>query len=103
MPLTKLERTRGTSPVRRTAEIRWFREGRHDLVLDTMDEFWRYKPEARFFHYLMMAGAIGEHACTATGRQYGEYENAIGTGQVHLWFDRPAGGWTAPRTTLQEV
>ncbi|MYR55380.1 catechol 1,2-dioxygenase, partial [Streptomyces sp. SID625] len=28
------------------------------------------------------------------GRQYGEYENSVGTGQVHLWFDRPEDGWT---------
>ncbi|MCQ4214730.1 3,4-dihydroxyphenylacetate 2,3-dioxygenase, partial [Streptomyces longispororuber] len=70
--------------------IAWFKEGRHDKVLDTMDEFGKYKPEAKFFHYLMMAGALGEQACTAKGRQYGAYENSIGTGQVHLWFDRPA-------------
>ncbi|MFD1657155.1 3,4-dihydroxyphenylacetate 2,3-dioxygenase [Streptomyces caeni] len=74
--------------------IAWFKEGRHDKVLDTMDEFSKFKPEARFFHYLMMAGALGGHSCVATARQYGEYENSIGTGQVHLWFDRPAGGWT---------
>ncbi|MFF1326596.1 MULTISPECIES: 3,4-dihydroxyphenylacetate 2,3-dioxygenase [Streptomyces] len=74
--------------------IAWFKEGRHDKVLDTMDEFWKYKPEAKFFHYLMMAGALGEQSCVARARQYGEYENSIGTGQVHLWFDRPADGWT---------
>jgi 3,4-dihydroxyphenylacetate 2,3-dioxygenase len=74
--------------------ISWFKEGRHDKVLDTMDEFWKYKPEAKFFHYLMMAGALGEQACVAKARQYGEYENSVGTGQVHLWFDRPADGWT---------
>ncbi|KFF98507.1 catechol 1,2-dioxygenase [Streptomyces scabiei] len=74
--------------------IAWFKEGRHDKVLDTMDEFWKFKPEARFFHYLMMAGALGEQACVARARQYGEYENSIGTGQVHLWFDRPSDGWT---------
>ena len=56
-----------------------------------MPEFYRYRPEARFGHYLMMIGALGEGDCTATGRQYGEYENSIGTGQVHLWFDRPDG------------
>ncbi|MFD5633064.1 MULTISPECIES: 3,4-dihydroxyphenylacetate 2,3-dioxygenase [unclassified Streptomyces] len=78
--------------------IAWFKEGRHDKVLATMDEFWKYKPEARFFHYLMMAGALGEQACAAKARQYGEYENSIGTGQVHLWFDRPAGGWTGAGT-----
>ncbi|GAB7106355.1 3,4-dihydroxyphenylacetate 2,3-dioxygenase [Streptomyces phaeofaciens JCM 4814] len=74
--------------------ISWFKEGRHDKVLDTMDAFWKHKPEAKFFHYLMMAGALGEQACTARARQYGEYENSVGTGQVHLWFDRPADGWT---------
>jgi hypothetical protein len=43
----------------------------------------------------MMIGALGEEACTAPGRQYGEYENSVGTGQVHLWFDRPERGWNA--------
>jgi 3,4-dihydroxyphenylacetate 2,3-dioxygenase len=88
------------TPEARSADeqrIDWFRQGRHDLVLQTMPEFWQYKPEAKFFHYLMLAGALGEHACTAQGRQYGEYENSIGTGQAHLWFDRPVGGWTAPQ------
>ncbi|MFI7296967.1 3,4-dihydroxyphenylacetate 2,3-dioxygenase [Streptomyces sp. NPDC050121] len=91
--------------------IAWFKEGRHDKVLDTMPEFWKYKPEAKFFHYLMMAGALGEQACVAKARQYGEYENSIGTGQVHLWFDRPADGWTgtglsatpAPRTPHSRI
>lgn len=89
--------------------IGWFKEGRHDKVLDTMDEFWKYKPEAKFFHYLMMAGALGEQACVARARQYGEYENSIGTGQVHLWFDRPADGWTgaglpqSPRTPHSRI
>ena len=50
-----------------------------------MPEFYRYKPEARFGHYLMMIGALGEGDCTAPGRRYGEYENSIGTGQVHYW------------------
>lgn len=77
--------------------IAWFEAGDHARVLDTMDEFFRYKPEARFGHYLQMIGALGEGACTAPGRVYGEYENSVGTGQVHIWFDRPAAGWTAAR------
>ncbi|MFD5922177.1 3,4-dihydroxyphenylacetate 2,3-dioxygenase [Kitasatospora sp. NPDC058201] len=77
--------------------IDWFRQGRHDRVLDTMDEFRAFKPEAGFGHYLMLAGALGEQRCTAPARQYGEYENSVGTGQALLWFDRPAAGWTAPR------
>jgi 3,4-dihydroxyphenylacetate 2,3-dioxygenase len=75
--------------------IDWFRTGDHARVLDTMPQFLRFKPEARFAHYLMLAGALGERRLTAPGRRYGEYENSIGTGQVHLWFDRPGPGWTA--------
>jgi 3,4-dihydroxyphenylacetate 2,3-dioxygenase len=79
--------------------LEWFAAGDHARVLDTMPEFYRYRPEARFGHYLMMIGALGEGDCTARSRQYGEYENSIGTGQVHLWFDRPEGGFAAPRRT----
>jgi len=74
--------------------IAWFQEGRHDLVLRTMPEFLSVKPEARFGHYLMMIGALGEERCTAPGRLFSEYENAVGTGQIHVWFDRPADGWS---------
>lgn len=78
--------------------ISWFKGGDHARVLDTMPEFMKFRPEAMFAHYLMMVAALGERAVTAPARQYGEYENSIGTGQVHLWFDRPAVGWTAPAT-----
>ena len=74
--------------------ITWFEQGRHDRILQTMPAFLKVKPEARFGHYLMMIGALGEDRCTATGRLFSEYENAIGTGQVHVWFDRPTRGWT---------
>lgn len=73
----------------------WMYEGRHDRVIDTMDEFLRFTPEGRFGHYLMMVAAIGGRSCTARGRLFGEYESAVGTGQAHVWFDRPGGGWTA--------
>jgi hypothetical protein len=43
-----------------------------------------------------LIGALGESAVTAKGRLYGDNENSIGTGQVNVWFDRPASGWTAP-------
>lgn len=72
----------------------WFAEGRHDLVLDTMNEFLSVRPEAKFAHYLMMAAALGERDFCAPGIQISDYENAIGTSQVHVWFDRPATGWT---------
>ena len=79
--------------------MEWFEKGDHARVLDTMSEFYRYRPEARFGHYLMMIGAIGEGDCSATGRRYGEYENSVGTGQVHYWFDAPQGGFPKPRRT----
>ncbi|MCP2341862.1 3,4-dihydroxyphenylacetate 2,3-dioxygenase [Actinomadura rupiterrae] len=86
-----------TDAARRADEqlIEWFGKGDHARVLDNMPEFLKYKPEARFGHYLMMIGALGERDCTAPGRLYSEYENSVGTGQVHLWFDRPENGWTA--------
>ena len=82
--------------------IEWFKDGDHARVLDTMGEFYRVKPEARFGHYLMMIGALGEGDCTARARQYGNYENSVGTGQVHLWFDSPADGFPRPHRTQDE-
>jgi 3,4-dihydroxyphenylacetate 2,3-dioxygenase len=79
--------------------LEWFYNGDHARVLETMPEFYKFKPEARFGHYLMMMGALGEGDCTATGVRYGEYENSVGTGQVHVWFDRPEIGFPRPRRT----
>lgn len=79
--------------------ISWFKDGDHAKVIETMPEFLRFRPEAKFMHYQMMIGALGESACTAPGRQYGEYENSVGTGQVHVWFDRPADGFPRPQRT----
>jgi 3,4-dihydroxyphenylacetate 2,3-dioxygenase len=42
----------------------------------------------------MMAAALGEEQFCAPGVQYGDYENSVGTSQVHVWFDRPETGWT---------
>lgn len=77
--------------------LQWFFDGRHDRVIDTMDEFLTVRPEGMFAHYLMMAAALGERDFAATGVQYGDYENSVGTSQVHVWFDRPEGGWTVDR------
>ncbi len=75
----------------------WFAQGDHKAVLDDFDNFKKYKPEAGFYHYLAMAGALGEEANTSVGRLYSEYENSIGTGQVHIWFDKPEGGFPQPK------
>lgn len=81
--------------------IEWFKQGDHARVIQTMPEFLKFKPEANFGHYLMMAAALGEQELTAPGRLFSEYENSIGTGQVHIWFDRPAGGWTGQRKAAE--
>ncbi len=69
--------------------------GDHGAVLAGYDELRRLSPEGFFAHYLMMVGAIGGADCTAQATKYSEYESAAGTGQVHLWFERPEEGWTA--------
>jgi aromatic ring-opening dioxygenase catalytic subunit (LigB family) len=79
--------------------IAWLKDGNHARVLETMEVFLGYRPESMFAHYLMMLGAIGEEKCTAPARQYGEYENSIGTGQVHLWCDQPDGGFPRQNVT----
>ncbi|RME66503.1 MAG: catechol 1,2-dioxygenase [Alphaproteobacteria bacterium] len=85
------------SPQARAADeqrLKWFAQGDHAAVIDGMDAFYAYKPEGRFGHYLMMVAAIGGRACKAKGRLFSDYENSVGTSQVHVWFDRPEGGWT---------
>jgi 3,4-dihydroxyphenylacetate 2,3-dioxygenase len=68
--------------------------GDHKSVLEDMPEFAKVKPEGHFAHYQMMIAALGGPDCVAPGRLYSTYENAIGTGQIHVWFDRPDTGWT---------
>jgi 3,4-dihydroxyphenylacetate 2,3-dioxygenase len=69
--------------------------GDHAGVIDNMPEYKKAYPEGKFGHYLMMAAALGGRACTAPGERFSEYEASVGTGQVHVWFERPEGGWTA--------
>lgn len=64
----------------------WTR-GEHAGVIDSYPEYEQFKPEGRFGHYLIMAGALGGREWTASGHQLSDYENAFGTGQVHVWFD----------------
>ena len=75
----------------------WFKAGDHAQVLSTMPAFHKVRPEAMFGHWLLTAGAIGEENCTAPGVMYSDYENSIGTGQVHVWFPRPEGGFPAAK------
>jgi 3,4-dihydroxyphenylacetate 2,3-dioxygenase len=69
--------------------------GDHKGVIDWLPEYRRFGPEGHFGHYLIMAGALGGAACRARGVQFSDYEASVGTGQVHVWFERPQGGWAA--------
>jgi 3,4-dihydroxyphenylacetate 2,3-dioxygenase len=69
-------------------------KGDHAGVIDGMPDYQRAAPEGHFGHYLMMAAGIGGARCQAPGERYSDYEASVGTGQVHVWFERPADGWT---------
>ena len=64
-----------------------WKQGRHDIVLDRFPELEAAKYEGRGAHYAQMMGALGGRDCRARGTQLSEYENAAGTGNVHVWFD----------------
>jgi 3,4-dihydroxyphenylacetate 2,3-dioxygenase len=67
--------------------IDFLKKGDHASAIDIVPEFrGKCGPEGFFAHYSMMAGALGGEGCNAAATQYGEYESAVGTGQVMLWF-----------------
>ena len=68
--------------------IELFREGRHDEIIGHWDDEYRQRHwEASGAHYLQMAGALGGRAWRGKGTPLSAYENARGTGNIHLWFD----------------
>ncbi len=78
------------TPAARAADeerIRWMEQGAHARIIDSMPDYAEHRPEGKFGHYLMMAAAMGGRDWHAKGVRYSDYENATGTGQVHLWFD----------------
>lgn len=75
------------------ARLEWWQQGDHARVIDHMDEYRQHKPEGMFGHYLIMVGALGGRDCKVVGRRFSDYENATGTGQAHVWFDKPEAGW----------
>jgi aromatic ring-opening dioxygenase catalytic subunit (LigB family) len=102
-PLSELTKHEASDPIHiitpeaRAADeqrLRWMEAGEFDRIIDTMDEYEEHGPEAGFGHFLMMLGAIGGRDCVAKGEMFSDYENATGTGQVHVWFERPETGWT---------
>lgn len=68
--------------------IALFEQGRHGEVIERWDGEYRKLPwEAFGAHYLQMVGAMGGRDCAARGEPLSAYENARGTGNIHLWFD----------------
>ncbi len=101
-PLSELRAHESSDPSHlRTPEARaadeqrleWMRTGDHASIIDTMADYGAFAPEGRFSHYLTMIASIGGRSSRATGERYSDYENSVGTGQVHVWFDRPEHGW----------
>ena len=63
-------------------------EGRHDVIVDRFPTVYRKIPwEGLGGHYLQMVGALGGRDCRAKGEALSEYENARGTGNIHIWFE----------------
>ena len=102
-PLDELEQHEASDPIHiitpearaaDEARLEWWKTGDHARVIDAKDEYRQHKPEGMFGHYLMMVAALGGRNCRAPGRLFSDYENATGTGQVHVWFDQPESGWS---------
>ena len=103
-PLSQIPKHEASDPVHiitpeaRAADeerLEWMKAGDHRRIVETMDQYMAHNPEGDFGHYLMMLGSVGGADCTAPGELFSDYENATGTGQVHVWFEKPEAGWTA--------
>jgi 3,4-dihydroxyphenylacetate 2,3-dioxygenase len=86
-----------TSEARQADEhvLKLLEAGDHRGVLEYLPEYRKHGPEGKFGHYLIAVGSVGGASCTARGERFSDYEASVGTGQVHVWFDRPEAGWTA--------
>jgi 3,4-dihydroxyphenylacetate 2,3-dioxygenase len=61
--------------------------GKHAQILENWDAEYRKLPWEGFgAHYLQMIAAMGGAACTNKGEALSDYENARGTGNIHMWF-----------------
>lgn len=61
--------------------------GDHAAVVDLYPELRKAKVEGFGGHYLQMLGALGGKSVKARGQMMSEYESALGTGNLHMWFD----------------
>lgn len=71
--------------------IEYLVHGRHDLIIENWEADFRTRNwEAFGGHYLQMLGALGGADCRYPGTVLSDYENARGTGNIHIWFDTRA-------------
>jgi 3,4-dihydroxyphenylacetate 2,3-dioxygenase len=68
----------------------WWAKGDHASVLAAYPEYKAHRPEGKFGHYLIMIAALGGADCHARGVPFSDYENAIGTAQIHVNFELDA-------------
>jgi 3,4-dihydroxyphenylacetate 2,3-dioxygenase len=66
-----------------------FAKGDHAAALDRYPEMRKARYEGFGSHYVQMIGVLGGRDCQAIGTPMSEYENARGTGNIHVWFDVP--------------
>ena len=82
---TNVSRPENIASDKRAIEL--MKLGRHDQILEAWNDDYRKLPwEAFGAHYLQMVGAMGGAACQAKGEPLSDYENARGTGNIHVWF-----------------
>jgi 3,4-dihydroxyphenylacetate 2,3-dioxygenase len=62
-------------------------KGDHAAVVELYPALRKAKIEGFGGHYLQMLGALGGPGVRAKGRAMSEYESALGTGNIHVWFD----------------
>ena len=67
--------------------IELFRQGDHAAAIARYPDMRKARYEGFGSHVLMMIGALGGAACHAKGTPMSAYENARGTGNIHIWFD----------------
>jgi aromatic ring-opening dioxygenase catalytic subunit (LigB family) len=68
--------------------VELMRQGRHDVIVERFPTVYAKIPWEGFGgHYLQMIGALGGGACRARGEVLSAYENARGTGNLHIWFE----------------
>jgi 3,4-dihydroxyphenylacetate 2,3-dioxygenase len=67
--------------------LQLWEQGDHAAVVELYPRYLaECQPEGRFAHYLMALGAVGGRSCRLRGARLSSYENAVGTGQVHVLF-----------------